>query len=77
MADMDPDTEDSFNELVADGVDIEDYEAVFFALSDFSGETSQVRKQKEFSIYAHMIPRWLMEEALEDDGIEIWGMVLA
>ena len=31
-------------------------------------------KQKEFSIYAHMIPRWLMEEALEDDGIEIWGM---
>lgn len=39
----DPDTEDSFNELVADGVDIEDYDAVFFGLSDFSGELSSVR----------------------------------
>ena len=31
-------------------------------------------KQKEFSAYAHMIPQWLIEEAIEDDGIEIWGM---
>lgn len=38
---MDPDTEDSFCELGADGVDVEDYDAVFFALSDFSGETGE------------------------------------
>ena len=31
----DPDTVDSFSELEMDGVDIEDYDAVFFALSDF------------------------------------------
>lgn len=40
---MDPDTEDSFSELSMDGVDIEDYEAVFFALSDFEDESSPVR----------------------------------
>ncbi len=32
---LDPDTVDSFNELKMDGVVIEDYDAVFFALSDF------------------------------------------
>ena len=31
----DPDTVDSFAELQMDGVDVEDYDAVFFALSDF------------------------------------------
>ncbi len=31
---LDPDTLDSFNELELDGVDVEDYDAVFFALSD-------------------------------------------
>ena len=31
----DPDTVDSFSELEMDGIDIEDYDAVFFALSDF------------------------------------------
>ena len=34
-AGLDPDTLDSFAELKMDGVDIEDYDAVFFALSDF------------------------------------------
>lgn len=34
-AELDPDTADSFNELKMDGVDIEDYDAIFFALSDF------------------------------------------
>ncbi len=39
--DPDPDTVDSFRELEMDGVDIEDYDAVFFALSDFGeDETS-------------------------------------
>ena len=34
--DPDPDTADSFSELEMDGVSIEDYDAVFFGLSDFS-----------------------------------------
>ena len=37
-AELDPDTLDSFAELRMDGVEIEDYDAVFFALSDFEGE---------------------------------------
>ncbi len=37
-SELDPDTVDSFNELKMDGVDIEDYDAVFFALSDFGGD---------------------------------------
>ncbi len=35
---QDPDTVDSFNELKMDGVDIEDYDAVYFALSDFGAD---------------------------------------
>ena len=38
----DPDTLDSFSELEADGVVLDDYDAVFFSLSDFSGEQSPV-----------------------------------
>lgn len=42
-SELDPDTADSFNELKMDGVDVEDYDAVFFALSDFGqDETSGV-----------------------------------
>lgn len=37
-SELDPDTSDSFDELRMDGVDVEDYDAVFFALSDFGGE---------------------------------------
>ena len=37
---LDPDTVDSFEELRMDGVDIEDYDAVFFALSDSGDEDS-------------------------------------
>lgn len=37
----DPDTEDSFSELEMDGVDMEDYDAVFFALSDFTCDEVQ------------------------------------
>ena len=40
---LDPDTEDSFCELVADGVEVEDYDSVYFALKDFSGESSAVK----------------------------------
>lgn len=39
-ADLDPDTVDSFEELRVDGVEIEDYDAVFFALSDFGSDDS-------------------------------------
>jgi len=28
----------------------------------------------EVSQYVHMIPTWLLEDALEDDRVEIWGM---
>lgn len=39
----DPDTLDSFEELEAEGINVQDYDAVFFGISDFSGEQSQVR----------------------------------
>lgn len=37
----DPDTVDSYAEIVMDGVGIEDYDAVFFGLSDFSEDEGQ------------------------------------
>ncbi len=37
-SELDPDTLDSFAELRMDGVDVEDYDAVFFALSDFGSD---------------------------------------
>ncbi len=39
-SELDPDTLDSFSELKMDGISIEDYDAVFFALSD-SGEDEE------------------------------------
>lgn len=39
-SELDPDTLDSFAELRMDGVDVEDYDAVFFALSDFGSDES-------------------------------------
>lgn len=39
----DPDTLDSFEELEADGIRVQDYDAVFFGISDFSGEQCPVR----------------------------------
>ena len=40
---FDPDTEDSFSELNADGVDIEDYDAVYSGLADLANEADSVR----------------------------------
>ena len=37
-AELDPDTIDSFSELRLDGVEVEDYDAVFFGLSDFGSD---------------------------------------
>lgn len=42
-AELDPDTLDSFSELKMDGVDVEDYDAVFFALSDFGQDETSGR----------------------------------
>lgn len=39
----DPDTLDSFSELESEGITIEDYDAVFFGVSDFRHEQSPVR----------------------------------
>ena len=63
---LDPDTEDSFSELVADGVDIEDYDAVFFALKDFSGESSPVKvfvdpSTLNYHIYSHICENYPSE----------------
>ena len=40
---LDPDTVDSYAELEADGVKVEDYDALSLALSDFSDDTAAVR----------------------------------
>ncbi len=37
-SELDPDTVDSFNELKMDGITVEDYDAVFFALADFGDD---------------------------------------
>ena len=60
---LDPDTEDSFNELVADGVAVEDYDGVFYALKDFSGESSAVRifvdpSTVNYHIYSHILENY-------------------
>jgi len=39
----DPDTLDSYNELVNDGVDVADYDELYYELADFSGENSIVK----------------------------------
>ena len=40
---LDPDTEGSFEELAADGVDVEDYGAVYYELEELRGEGSDLR----------------------------------
>ena len=57
---MDPDTEDSFCELVSDGVEIEDYDEVYFALKDFSGESSTIKlfvdpSTLNYHVYNHIV----------------------
>ena len=56
---FDPDTEDSFSELIADGIEVEDYDGVFYALKDFSGENSPVKifvdpSTLNYHIYSHI-----------------------
>ena len=56
---MDPDTEDSFSELVSDGIEVEDYDTVYYALKDFTGESSAVKlfvdpSTLNFHVYSHI-----------------------
>lgn len=52
---LDPDTEDSFSELTADGVDIEDYDAVYSGLSDLAGEADSLKLFVDPSTLNHHI----------------------
>ena len=63
---LDPDTEDSFSELVADGMEVLDYDDVYFALKDFSGESSPVRifvdpSTLNYHIYNHICENYPSE----------------
>ena len=57
----DPDTLDSFSELEMDGVMVEDYDAVFFALSDFSSEQSPVTLFIDPSTLNHHINTYIQD----------------
>ncbi len=66
----DPDTEDSFSELKMDGVDIEDYDAVFFALSDFGGDETSGRIFVDPSTLNSNIYRFIRDSFAEEDIIK-------
>lgn len=57
----DPDTLDSFSELEMEGIEIEDYDAVFFALSDFSQEHSAVTLFIDPSTLNHHIHTYIQD----------------
>lgn len=57
----DPDTLDSFAELEMDSVEVEDYDAVFFALSDFSQEQSPVTLFIDPSTLNHHINTYIQD----------------
>lgn len=57
----DPDTQDSFSELEMDGVIVDDYDAVFFALSDFSDEQSPVTLFADPSTLNHHIHEYIRD----------------
>ena len=63
---LDPDTEDSFSELVADGIQVLDYDDVYFSLKDFSGENAPVRifvdpSTLNYHIYTHICENYPSE----------------
>ena len=57
----DPDTLDSFSELEMDNVAIDDYDAVFFGLSDFSEEQSPVTLFVDPSTLNHHLYSYIMD----------------
>ena len=65
---MDPDTEGSFEELAADGVEIETYDAVSYALDYLSGEGSDVKIFIDPSTLNHNIHGHI-KDAFEEDSI--------
>lgn len=64
---LDPDTLDSFSELEMDDVDIEDYDAVFFALSDFTEETAPVRLFVDPSTLNHHLHTYITDSYSEEN----------
>lgn len=69
-AGLDPDTLDSFSELAMDKVDIEDYDAVFFALSDFSQEQSPVRIFADPSTLNHHLYNYICDSYPSEAVVE-------
>ena len=63
---LDPDTEDSFSELLMDGVEIEDYDAVFFGLSDFTTDASQPKIFVDPSSLNHHIYNYITDSYPSD-----------
>lgn len=64
----DPDTLDSFNELEMDGVVVDDYDAVFFGLSDFSEEQSPVKLFVDPSTLNHHLYTYITD-SYPADGV--------
>lgn len=60
----DPDTADSFSELMMDGVEIEDYDAVYFALSDCDAEGDVTLFADPSSLNYHMY-KYILETCPE------------
>lgn len=58
---LDPDTMDSFAELEMDNVSIEDYDAVFFGISDFTGEQNQVTLFVDPSTLNHHLSNYISD----------------
>lgn len=64
-----PDTTDSYAELEADGVTIEDYDALLLALSDFSGDTGSVRIFVDPSTLNHNVYAYICRSYSEENVI--------
>ena len=62
----DPDTVDSFSELEMDGVEIEDYDAVFFGLSDFTNDSVQPKLFVDPSSLNHHLCNYIKDTYPED-----------
>ena len=62
----DPDTLDSFSELEMDDVAVDDYDAVFFGLSDFSEEQSPVTLFVDPSTLNHHLYSYIMDSYPSD-----------
>ena len=69
VGELDPDTEDSFTELTADGVDIEDYDAVYSGLADLAGESDSVKLFVDPSTLNHHIYNCICDSFPKDDLI--------